>query len=339
MLHIFATAANAVLPIILLIILGNILRSRGFLTEEFVKLGNKLVFRIGLTCSLFVNVYNIADVASISWTFVLFINAVTLVFFALGYITALFTTAQKQRRGVILQCAFRCNFAIIGLSLATALGGDAAAATASLVSAFTLPGFNILGVIALSLFVHTGDSDKIRLKPILLEIIKNPMVLGAFAGLLCILLRECQKLLFGGILFSVKEDIPFVYTALNNIKMMTTPLALIVTGAQFRFSAVKGMFREIVVGTLWRIVLAPIIGIGAALILSNLGLLNCGTGEWATLIAVFGAPAAVSSAVMAGQMGSDEQLATQHVVWTSIGSTFTIFLLVCILMATGILII
>ena len=40
---------------------------------------------------------------------------------------------------------------------------------------------------------------------------------------------------------------------------------------------------------------------------------------------------------MAGEMGNDEQLATQHVIWTSIGSVVTIFLQVCILMATGIL--
>ena len=42
---------------------------------------------------------------------------------------------------------------------------------------------------------------------------------------------------------------------------------------------------------------------------------------------------------MAGQMGSDEQLATQHLVWSSIGSVVTIFATVCILMATGVLVI
>ena len=82
-----------------------------------------------------------------------------------------------------------------------------------------------------------------------------------------------------------------------------------------------------------------IIGIGAALLLNHYGLLSCGTGEIATMIALFGAPAAVSSVVMAGQMGSDEQLATQHLVWSSIGSVLTIFLQVCILMAAGILVI
>lgn len=339
MLHIFTTAANAVLPIVALILFGNILSAVGFLNDNFVKIGNKLVFKIGLTCTLFINVYNISDFSSISWSFILFVYGVTVLLFVLGYVTAIVTTPLPERRGVILQCTFRCNFAIIGLSLATAVGGESATAVASLVSAFILPVFNILGVVALSLFVHADGNEKFSWKPVLLGIITNPMVLGALAGLVCILLRELQKKLFGSTVFTVKDGLPFVYTAINNIKVMTTPLALLITGAQFRFSAVKGMFKEIAVGTLWRIVFAPVIGIGAALLLCRWGVLHCGSGEIATLIALFGAPAAVSSVVMAGQMGSDEQLATQHLVWSSIGSVVTVFAAVCILMATGILII
>ena len=339
MLHIFSTAANAVLPIVLLILFGNLLRKIGFLNDNFVKVGNKLVFTVGLTCSLFINVYNISDFASISWGFILFTYAVTVLLFVLGYVVAVATTNVMERRGVILQCTFRCNFAIIGLSLATALGGESAAAQASLVSAFILPVFNILGVVALSLFVREEGTDRFNLKPVLLGIVKNPMVMGAFAGLVCILLRELQKLFFGQTVFTIKDNLPFVFTVMNNIKVMTTPLALLITGAQFRFSAVKGMFKEIVAGTLLRIVVAPAIGICAALILGHYGLIPCGTGEIATMIALFGAPSAVSSVVMAGQMGSDEQLATQHLVWSSIGSMLTIFATVCILMAAGILVI
>lgn len=337
MLHIFSTAANAVLPIVLVILFGNLLRNTGFLNENFIKLGNKLIFRIGMVCLLFVNVYNIDDFSSIHWGLVLFVYAITLILFVLGYVTAVMTTNVMERRGVILQCTFRCNFAIIGLPLATAIGGDAAAATASLVSAFILPVFNILGVVALSMFVHEDGSNKLNLKQVLLGIAKNPVIIGAAAGLVCILLRELQKHLFGSTVFSIKEDLPFLYTAVNDIKVMTTPLALLITGAQFRFSAVKGIFKEIAVGTLWRIVFAPVISIAAALMLHHYGVLSLGTGEIATLIALFGAPAAVSSAVMAGEMGNDEQLATQHVVWSSIGSMLTMFLQICLLMIIGVL--
>jgi len=43
-------------------------------------------------------------------------------------------------------------------------------------------------------------------------------------------------------------------------------------------------------------------------------IISFGTDVYPTLIALFGTPVAVSSAIMAGEMGSDEQLATQLVV-------------------------
>ena len=44
--HIFVTAFNAVLPILLLILLGYFLKKRKFLSGDFLKIGNKLVFRV-----------------------------------------------------------------------------------------------------------------------------------------------------------------------------------------------------------------------------------------------------------------------------------------------------
>ena len=143
---------------------------------------------------------------------------------------------------------------------------------------------------------------------------------------------------FGEVKLSLRRDLPFLYSALSQLKAVTTPFALLVLGGQFEFSAVKGLFKEIVVGTVWRIVLAPLLGIGLAILLSSkTGLLSCGVNEYPSLVALFGSPVAVSSAVMATSMGADDQLATQLVVWTSIFSTFTMFVMVCILMGMGLL--
>jgi predicted permease len=54
-------------------------------------------------------------------------------------------------------------------------------------------------------------------------------------------------------------------------------------------------------------------------------------------VALFGSPVAVSSAVMAGEMGNDDQLASQYVVWTSLGSMVTVFLMVVGLKSIGLL--
>ena len=127
-------------------------------------------------------------------------------------------------------------------------------------------------------------------------------------------------------------------SAVNQLKSCTTPLALIILGGQFQFSAASEALKEIIVGSLWRIVIAPILGIGTAILLSKYtGWIHFGPNEYPALVALFGSPTAVSSAIMARQMGGDGQLATQYVVWTSIGSIVTIFLTVCILMSMGLL--
>ena len=264
---VLSTAVNAILPILLLILLGFWLRKTGFLTGEFAKVANKFVFRVGLSCSLFLNVYNIPDLSAIPWNFVAYVVIVICLLFCMGLFAAVATTKLPQRRGAIVHAIFRSNFAIIGLPLAAALGGEAASSVASVVSAFAMPLYNVLGVFALTIFDHDPYSGKTSSKRIVMSIVKNPMILGAFFGLVCLLLREGQGLLWGRTIFSIKQHLPFVYKTVDNLKVVTSPLALIVLGAQFEFSAVRGMFKEITVGSLLRIVFAPLLGIGGAVLL------------------------------------------------------------------------
>ena len=62
----FVFAANAVLPIVLTIALGYILKRIGFLNKEFFDSGNKLTFRVLLPAMLFYNVYNIESLNDVN---------------------------------------------------------------------------------------------------------------------------------------------------------------------------------------------------------------------------------------------------------------------------------
>ena len=77
--HILFTAVNAVFPILLLILLGYFLKRKGFLSSDFLAVGNKLVFRICLPCSLFVNVYEIAGIDAMRWDVIGYALAMVLV--------------------------------------------------------------------------------------------------------------------------------------------------------------------------------------------------------------------------------------------------------------------
>ena len=331
---ILTTAVNAIAPVVLLILLGYLLHRSGAMDDKFVKTGTKLGFNLFLPAMLFINVYSIESFRSIEWSIVIYGVIMLVVIFLLGLITAIAVTKVPERQGVILQCSFRSNIAIIGLSLAAALGGEGAMAVAAIISSFTVPVVNILAVIALSMFKKDGQ-NKTSIKSVLLGIAKNPLIIAVAIGMVFLGIRELQWALFGEVVFSFSRDLKFLYTAVNNLKNIATPFALLVLGGQFEFSAVKGLLKEIVAGTVWRIVLAPLLGLGVAALLSSR--MGWGINEFPGLVALFGSPVAVSSAVMAGAMGSDEQLATQLVVWTSIFSIVTIFAEVCILMGAGLL--
>ena len=338
LLHILQTAVNAVFPVVLMTLLGYVLQRIGFLSKEFIKVGSKFSFKVLMPCMLFVNVYNIENFASIRWDVVIYCVVILVIIFLLGLVSAIATTKIPERRGVILQGTFRSNMAIMGLSMASVLGGPEAIATSAIVSAFTLPVMNVLAVIALTIFVKPDDASKVSVGSILKGIITNPIIDGILVGMVFLLFRALQIRIFGRVVFALNDQLKWVYTALSNIKTMASPFALMILGAQFDFSASKGMLREIIVGSVWRIILAPALAIGTAVLLSKYTpILNFGVNEYPALIALFGTPAAVSSAIMAGQMHNDQQLGTQLVVWTSLCSIPTIFLLVCIMMAAGLL--
>lgn len=363
MLDVLVTAVNAVVPIVLLILLGYVLKLVKLLNKDFLKIGNKLVFNVCLPCMLFINIYDKMDsFANVNWTVVIYSVIVIVCIFGLGLLTAILTTKDNRRRGVILQCTFRSNYAIIGLTLVERLGGDTA--IGSIVSAFSIPVFNILAVIALSVFVNkekkaeeqvaadTNGSDGVTVqKPskksgvvgVLLNIAKNPLIIGVFVGLVFVAVREIEVAICGvpaaELPFRFDNQLKFLYTVVKDLKAIATPLALIVLGGQFEFSAVKGMTKEITVAAVWRIVLAPLIGIGIAVLLDSFTPIKFGAEVYPTLIALFGTPVAVSSAIMAGAMDNDKQLATQLVVWTSIGSIITIFATVCVLIACGLIVV
>ena len=335
--NIFITALNAVAPIVLLILLGYLLKRKGFLTEGFVKNGSKLVFNLCLPAMLFVNVYEISGMESISWDILIYCLVMIMIVFVAGLAIALLCTKDPRRRGVIWQCSFRSNFAIIGMPLAAALGGVEATAVAAVVVTVAVPAFNILSIVAMSVFVPQSGRDKISVAGVLKSIATNSLTQAVLAGLLCLVVRWLQVEFFGEVVFALNNQTKFLYKVVENLAAICSPFALLILGAQCDFTAVKGMFKEITAGVLTRLVFAPVLCIGGAILLNSLGVISCGPNEFPALVAVFGSPTAVSGAIMATEMKNDEQLATQLVMWTSIVSIATIFVIVCVLMSMGLL--
>ena len=80
--------------------------------------------------------------------------------FLIGLLIVILFIKDPMQKGVVLQCVFRSNYAIIGIPLATMLFGESAAVVASLVSAISIPIFNILAVVSLTVFIKDDVEKK-----------------------------------------------------------------------------------------------------------------------------------------------------------------------------------
>jgi len=310
-------ALEAVMPIILMVAIGYIIKKIGFLTVDMGKVINKLVFRIFLPVMLFLNVYKIESLSLIEFDYILYALIATTAIFLLAIPCVILITDKGDRRGALWQACFRSNYALIGIPLAASLFGQAGVSVATLLSATAIPLFNTLAVISLTVF-GKGD-QKPSVKKILMGIAKNPLIHSIFSGIIVLVIRA----------FFVKHQISFrltdiqpVYTVLNYLSNLATPLALLALGVQFEFSTVKELKKEIVFGTLMRTTFVPIFGLGIAFLCFRT---SFDGAKFAALVALFATPVAVSSVPMAQEMGADHTLAGQLVVWTTLISALTVF--------------
>ena len=341
MIDVLLFALNAVVPILILILLGYLLRTSGFFDEKFAKAANKLMFRVALPVLLFYNIYTVESMEVFNLSAILYAAIGVLVLFGLGMVIAILTIPDRRQRGVVVQCAYRSNFAIIGLPLGAALGGAEGSALTAIISAITIPLFNVLAVFSLTVFLGEEGDDgqrRIDVKALGKKIATNPLILGVLAGIAALVIRSFLPLQEDGtVIFSLSRDVPMLFQALKWLANMATPLALISLGGQFSFRATGQMWRQIVIGTGMRILVAPVLGILGAYLLTRMGIMQANNAQYAALIALFGSPVAASSAIMASEMGNDEQLAAQYVVWTSVGSALTIFLIAVVCRYAGLL--
>ena len=324
----FIFAFNSVSPIILTVAVGYLLKKMGLMSPEFSKQANKLVFRIFLPVMLFLNVYGIENIHSVDFGYILYSVIALLIIFAVALPSVTFLTDKKKCRGALLQGVFRSNYALIGIPLASTLFTGEGAAVATLLSAFMVPAFNILAVIGLSIF--NNDGEKPNFKKVFIGILKNPLIWGIAIGLVALGVRSV--FVKTGISFRL-SDIPAVWNTLKYLSSIATPLALLVLGAQFEFSAIPSLKREIITGTVIRSIIVPLLGIGIAYFAFQD---SFGGAQFAALVAVFCTPVAVSSVPMAQEMGADAELAGQLVVFTTISSAFTVFITSFILKWVGI---
>lgn len=335
MLKIFSYAFNAIAPIMILCFMGYILKSRRVFQLSFFNTVNRFVFHYCFPALMFMNLYSLDSIRELDVRLAVFLVGSIAVLNIVGLIIANLITKERNRKGVITQAGFRSNFALIGLPLTSGLTGDTGLALASSMQAPIIIYYNFFSVLFLSIY---SDKPSISLKGTAKNIMKNPLIQGLAAGTVALLLRECIPVgADGQLVFTLKGSMPWLYSALSYISRMATPLALFSLGGQFDLNRANTVKKELIVSVFMRLVLAPIIGFTLAFTVAGTGFITLTPGVIATMIACFGSPLAVSAVPMAAEMLADSDLAGQIVVWTSLLSMVSIFLLAVIFRASGML--
>lgn len=296
-----------VLPLFLLMALGYVIKLTGMMNETSVKQVNKVIFKIFLPLLVFCNIYNTELAESFNSHLLLYGVAGVLIQFVLSLCLAVLLEKDNSQRGVMLQGMFRSNFVLFGIPISTALFGDTAAGLASILIAVIIPLYNVLAVISLELF----NGKKPNLGKILIGIITNPLIIGSVLGIVFVVLK-----------LSIPKPI---YDTITDLSSIATPLAFVILGASFSFGDVGRYIKNVLIVLSAKLLVFPALFLGIALLLGFRGT------PLAVLLTVFGAPIAVSSFTMAQQMGGNDKLAGQLVVFSSIFSIGTMFLLIFLL--------
>lgn len=296
---------EAIMPIFLLMLLGYFLKWKNVVGKSCFDAMNRLVFKVFLPVLLFYNIYQTELEQAFDWKLIAFAAAGILGIFLIGSLIVPLLTKDNARRGVMLQGLFRSNYAILGLPLVNYICGSTAVASAMV--AVVIPMFNILAVVSLERY----RGGNVNLKKLLKGVVTNPLIIGCAVGALFLALDIQMP--------------AFLEKAVSDVSKIASPIAMIVLGASFTFSSVKGCMKELLITVSARLVLVPLVMLTLAVAL------GFRSEALACLLIVFGAPTAVASFSMAQQMGGDEKLAAQVVVISSAACLLTLFIWIFLL--------
>lgn len=212
---------NVIFPIFLLMALGYVIKRTGLTNAVTLDQMNDVSFKVFFPVLLFNSIYHTDLQGAFQPKLFLFgVGSVLLEFFALMLIIPRIEK-DNRKRGVLVQGIFRSNFVIFGMPISIALCGDDNIGPVSLLVAIIVPIYNAFSILLLEYF----RGGKVQWKTILLNVLKNPFIIGAACGAAALLLR-----------LQLPE---FLDSVIGNIADLTTPLALILLGASFRFADVR----------------------------------------------------------------------------------------------------
>src|SRR5690606_14620174 len=175
-----------------------------------------------------------------------------------------------------IQGSFRGNFAIVGLAIIVNYYGIESLGKASLVLAFTIPLYNVLSVIALTVPLKEKEHNYSKTFS---EILKNPLILAVLTAI--------PFSYFGIRLPEV------IKTTVSYLSSLALPLALIGIGGFLNFRDITKDSSLTIISTVLKLIVFPGVMTLAAYILGFTGI------DLGIIFILFACPTAIASFIMA----------------------------------------
>jgi len=312
-------SVNTIVPIFLIVVLGWILKNKNILDSSFFAGADKFVFNIALPSMLFLDLVETENISSFNFKLAVFCIGAVLSLFMILCILVPVCCRDNAKRGAAIQGIYRSNFAILGTSVIMNMFGEEAAGAIASVLPITVITFNILAVIALSIFAPKNKklSTAELFKTILFNIVKNPLIIALVLGILFLLTGFKLPVILGG--------------SLEYISDSTLALALMSLGANIEPKHIKESFAAAILSSISKTVIVPLVVVTVAALLGFRGI------ELGVILVLFSSPTAVSSYIMAKNMGSDHNLASQILLYTTVLSVITMFIAIFIVKSLGLI--
>ena len=171
-----------------------------------------------------------------------------------------------------------------------------------LVIAFVIPIYNILGVATLAGYGPSGE--KVDKKRLLLDILKNPLIIAILVGV--------PLSLFGWRLPAA------VHESLDYLGSIATPLALLFIGGSIRYREfLENLWLSIKAAAL-KVIVQPLLFVPLAL------WLGFNPEEVVTIYVMLAVPTALNAYIVTRKLGGDQEVAAGTIVATLLLSVATI---------------
>ncbi len=211
---------------------------------------------------------------------------------------------DKSMIGAFVQGSYRSSAAILGIAFIQNIYGTSGMAPLMIIG--SVPLYNIFAVIILTLESNNKENfgDNSQIKHALINILKNPIIIGIFLGLVASF-------------FNIKFP-RMIDKTINNMAVMASPLALISIGATFEGRKAIAKIKPTIVASLIKLVVLAGIFLPIA---ANFGFRD---QKLIAIVIMLASPCTPTSYIMAKNMDGDDTLAASIVVSTTLFSSITL---------------